>query len=81
MAKKRDFYSRPFHQRVGLRVIESLATYGVVYLLSPSLLSMIAPLQSNINAAALNKGQTPPTQGANAVANTLITQGNPPGTS
>jgi hypothetical protein len=71
---KRDFYSKPLHQRVGSRVIETLLTYGVVYLLSPGLLTMLAPLQSEINASALNKGQTPPTQGANAVANELITQ-------
>jgi hypothetical protein len=68
----RSFYEKPVHQRLAQRIFEGLISTAAVYLISPQLLSFLAPVQARLNASALNNGQTPPTQGANAVANTLI---------
>jgi hypothetical protein len=78
MAK--SYYEKPVHSRVAQRILESMISTAVVYLISPQLLGWLAPLQAKMNATALNNGQTPPTQGANAVANTLIAPVTPPGT-
>ena len=71
-----DFYAKPVHVRLAQRILEGLVSLAAVHLLSPTLLDSLAPLQARLNASALNNGLVPPTQGVNAVANTLIV---PPG--
>ncbi len=74
MAKKksRDFYSKPMPVRLGTKIFEGMISAGVVYLFSPQLLAILAPLQAQLNASAINNGQTPATQGTNTLANQLI---------
>lgn len=74
-----NYYDKPLHKRLAQRVLESLLSTAAVYLFAPQLLGWLAPLQAQLNANALNKGQTPPTQGANAIANTLIVPPAPAG--
>lgn len=66
MARRK--YSNP----VVSRTLEMLISSGVVYLLTPTLHSILAPLQAQINAGAINNGQTPTTQGLSQVSNTLV---------
>lgn len=68
----RSFYDKPIHKRVAQRVLEGALSTAIVYLFSPQLLVFLAPIQAYLNAAALNRGQSPPNQGISAVANTLI---------
>lgn len=65
---------------LGRKIFEGLVSTGVVYLLSPTLLSVLAPVQAKINAGAINNGQTPSTNGINALANKLLTPATPPAT-
>lgn len=69
---RRGFYDRPIHERLAVKIVDGLLSAGVVYLLSPYLMNVLGPIQASINAQAMNRGAIPPTQGANAVANTLI---------
>lgn len=73
--KYRSFYDRPVHQRLATRIFEGLLSAGAVYLLSPALLSILAPVQAKINSDAINAGQTPSNVGSNSIANKLITTG------
>jgi hypothetical protein len=68
----RGFYDRPLHQRLATKVFEGLVSYGAVYLLSPFLLELLAPVQANINAKAAQGGASVSNVGASAVANKLI---------
>jgi len=75
MTKKKrvsSFYDKPLHARLGQKIIEGLISAGVVYLISPTLLQILAPLQAQLNASAINNGQTPSNVGSNSVANKLI---------
>jgi len=67
-----SYYDKPIHQRIASRIVETVISTAVVYLFMPQLLGFLAPLQAGLNANALNNGKVPPTQGANAVANSLI---------
>ena len=68
----RDFYQKPVHQRLAQRVLEGLLSTAAVYLVSPQLLNVLAPLQAKLNANALNSGQQPATNGVSVVANAMI---------
>lgn len=54
------------------RTVEMLISSGLVYLFQPQLQATLAPLQAQLNAIALNKGQTPTSNGLSTVANTLV---------
>lgn len=74
MAKsRRDFYSRPAHERLGIKVTEGLISLAVVHFLSPYLLDVLTPLQAQINAHAAAAGQPVSNVGTAAVANQLLT--------
>ncbi len=60
------------HKRIVQKIFEGLVSYAAVYLLAPKLLTILSPLQAQLNANAINAGQTPPNAGANAAANKLI---------
>ncbi len=74
MAKRRkqQFYDRPIHQRIGVKVIDGLISAAVVYLLSPYLIEVLAPVQAKINAGAAGAGQPVSNVGTSKVANTLL---------
>lgn len=67
MAKRR-VYSNPIMSRT----VEMLISSALVYLFTPKLQAALAPLQAQLNANALNKGQTPPNQGLSVIANKLV---------
>lgn len=73
---RRDFYSKPAPVRIGTRIFEGLLSTGAVYLLSPQLISLLAPLQASINASAAQAGQPVSNVGTAKVANAinLVTQ-------
>lgn len=64
-------------ERLGVKIIDGLLSSAAVYLLSPYLLQVLAPIQAKINASAINNGQIPTTGGVSAIANQLISTGNP----
>lgn len=66
------FYDKPFAARMSQRIFEGLLSTAAIYLLAPSLIKSLAPLQSQINADAINTGNLPTNQGVNSVANALI---------
>ncbi len=70
--KKQSFYDRPLHERLAQKIAEGLVSAGAVYLLSPYLMSVLAPIQANINAQAAAGGATVSNVGSAKVANTLI---------
>lgn len=63
---------RKYRNPVISRAFEMLVSTGIVYLLTPTLQSVLAPIQAKINAGAVNNGQTPTNNGLSAVANTLV---------
>jgi hypothetical protein len=73
MAKRRQtFYDRPIHQRLAVKVVDGLISAGVVYLLSPYLIEVLAPVQAQINSGAAAAGQPVSNVGTSKVANTIL---------
>lgn len=71
--KSRDFYSRPLHQRLVVKITDGLISAAAVYLLSPYLMQVLAPVQAQINAKAAAAGTPVSNVGSATVANQLIT--------
>lgn len=73
MARRyRSFYDRPAHQRITTKIVDGVISMSVVYLLSPYLMQVLAPVQANINAKAAAQGAQVSNVGTAQVANQLL---------
>ena len=62
-----------YRNPIATRTFEMLISSGIVYLITPMLQKTLAPLQAQINAAAVNDGQIPVSNGLSDQANALVT--------
>lgn len=65
---KRKVYRNP----VLARTFDMIVSSAIVYLITPALQKTLAPLQAQLNADAINSGQTPTEKGLSQVANPMV---------